>query len=178
MSSSKILRKTLAQPCEKALDGSCKYATKKCFEAVPYQPDMDRSIPARRWIDCWGWAATLKMHFDERSGRWVYLSEETRRELDKLKLNSDESYDEVVRRLLTGIYIPIKKKRYQMLILTALKDGRKRFKDLLEITGLNRVTLANHLKELLRNGKVKKEVASNDKRVRYYSLKGVENAQI
>jgi len=45
-------------------------------------------------------SATLKMHFDKKSGRWVYLSEETRRELDKLKLNSDESYDEVVRRLI------------------------------------------------------------------------------
>ena len=103
MSSSKILRKTLAQPCEKALDGSCKYATKKCFEAVPYRPDIDRSIPARRWIDCWGWAATLKMHFDKRSGRWVYLSEETRKKLDKLKLTPEESYDEIVRRLIRNM---------------------------------------------------------------------------
>jgi len=110
LSSDKILRKTLAQPCEKALDGSCKYATKKCFEAVPYQPDMDRSIPARRWIDCSAWPMSLHMFFDKKSGRWVYLSEETRRELDKLKLNSDESYDEVVRRLINAY-----KKRWKTL---------------------------------------------------------------
>ena len=99
-----LLSKVFAAPCEKALDGSCKYATKKCFEAVPYQPDMDRSLPARRWIDCSAWPMSLHMFFDKKSGRWVYLSEETRKKLDKLKLNPEESYDEVVRRLISNAY--------------------------------------------------------------------------
>lgn len=57
------MRKAFAAPCEKAVDGTCKYATKKCFEAVPYQPDIDRSIPARRWIDCWGYKASMGLKF-------------------------------------------------------------------------------------------------------------------
>ena len=43
------------------------------------------------------------MHFDKRSGRWVYLSEETRKKLDKLKLTPEESYDEIVRRLIRNM---------------------------------------------------------------------------
>ena len=43
------------------------------------------------------------MHFDKRSGRWVYLSEETRKRLDKLKLTPEESYDEIVRRLIRNM---------------------------------------------------------------------------
>jgi hypothetical protein len=94
-----ILRKVLSQGCEKALDGSCHYATAPCFTPLPYAPDM-RLIPARRWIECWGWKTTLNMFYDEKSGGYVYLSKNTRQTLDKLKLVPEESYDSVVKRLI------------------------------------------------------------------------------
>jgi len=93
-----VLSRVLADPCEKAKE--CRYASPQCFKPIPYNPSTDSAIPAKRWMLCSGWPMTLKMHLDKKSGRWVYLSEETRRELDKLKLNSDESCDEVVRRLI------------------------------------------------------------------------------
>lgn len=94
-------KKVFAAPCEKRF--SCDYATAKCFEAVPYNPETWRTIPARRWIDCYGWKKTLKMFLDKKSGSYVYLSEQTRNMLDKLKLVPSESYDEVVRRLLSEV---------------------------------------------------------------------------
>lgn len=99
MSSNKErLEKALAQPCEKA--SICIWATEACRKPVTYNPDTDNAIPARRWMNCAGWPVTLKMHFDKVSGRWVYLSEETRKMLDKFKLSAEESYDEVVKRLI------------------------------------------------------------------------------
>jgi len=56
------------------------------------------------------------------------------------------------------------------LIMEALKEGKKRFKSLLEITGLSRPALASNLKRLCQNGYLKREVDPEDYRVTYYSL--------
>jgi len=93
-----VLSRVLAAPCEKAKE--CRYASPQCFKPVSYNPSVDSAIPAKRWTVCSGWPMTLKMHFDRISGRWVYLSEKTRRKLDRLRLYPDESYDEIVQRLL------------------------------------------------------------------------------
>jgi DNA-binding HxlR family transcriptional regulator len=66
---------------------------------------------------------------------------------------------------------PSKRKQSSLnLIREALKDGKKRFTDLLEATGLSRPALADNLKEMYRNGEVEKEVDSEDYRIKYYSL--------
>lgn len=67
----------------------------------------------------------------------------------------------------------------QNLIIEALLDGKKKFKELREITGLSEPALASNLKELHRNGDVIREVDPNDFRVTYYSLtpNGLKRAQ-
>jgi DNA-binding HxlR family transcriptional regulator len=64
----------------------------------------------------------------------------------------------------------VRKQISQNLIRQALKDGKKKFKDLLEETGLSRPALAANLKEMYRNEEVKKEADPKDYRVTYYSL--------
>lgn len=91
------ISKVLATPCEKA--DVCKYATRKCREAIPYLPDEMLCLPARRWTLCCGWSLNLGMVFDEKSGNYVYLSGVTRRKLDGLK-REGETYDMVVKRLI------------------------------------------------------------------------------
>ena len=54
------------QPCEKV--DICKWASEKCKEPLAYNPETDRSIPARRWIDCHGWKDTLGLKFNEFIG--------------------------------------------------------------------------------------------------------------
>jgi len=97
----KVLSQVLSAPCEKARE--CRYASPQCFKPIPYNPQTDSVIPARRWIVCCGWTKTLNMFYDRISGRWVYLSQETRKKLDKLRLTPDESYDQIVQRLLAKI---------------------------------------------------------------------------
>ena len=96
-----VLSQVLAASCEKAKE--CRYASPQCFKPIPYNPQTDSVIPARRWVICCGWPKTLNMFYDRESGRWVYLSEKTRKKLDRLKLCPDESYDEIVQRLLENV---------------------------------------------------------------------------
>jgi DNA-binding MarR family transcriptional regulator len=56
------------------------------------------------------------------------------------------------------------------LILEALKDGRKKFGELLVRTGLSRPALASNLKQMCENGAVERESNSEDYRISYYSL--------
>lgn len=66
---------------------------------------------------------------------------------------------------------PFKRKQSaQNLIIEALLDGKKKFKELREITGLSDPALASNLKELHQNGYVAREVDPNDFRITYYSL--------
>jgi len=58
----------------------CKYASPQCHKPLSEYPldwkDWESSplpaAPNRRWMICAGWAWTLKMVFDRRSGRYVY----------------------------------------------------------------------------------------------------------
>jgi len=60
------MQKFFMQPCEKV--DICKWASEKCREPLAYNPETDRSIPARRWIDCHGWKDTLGLKFNEFIG--------------------------------------------------------------------------------------------------------------
>lgn len=66
---------------------------------------------------------------------------------------------------------PAKRREHsEKLIRTALKDGKRTFKELLKATGLSRPALADRLKEMLKHRELLKEADSEDCRIRYYSL--------
>ena len=62
----KVLSQVLAAPCEKARE--CRYASPQCFKPVSYNPQTDSAIPARRWINCWGYKASLGLEFIKELG--------------------------------------------------------------------------------------------------------------
>lgn len=71
MSEKKMLQKVLgAQPCEKAVSGECKYASRNCFNPLPMSPELN-CLPAKRWGLCYGWKKTLGLEFVKELG--VYL---------------------------------------------------------------------------------------------------------
>ena len=57
-------------------------------------------------------------------------------------------------------------------IKRALKTGKMTFSDLLKETRASRSALASHLKEMYRDGEIKKEEDPEDLRITYYSLTG------
>lgn len=67
----KNLVKKVSQSCEKAVEGTCKYITENCLKQLPYDPQYMRSTPARRWVDCYGWKATLGLEFISELG--IYM---------------------------------------------------------------------------------------------------------
>jgi len=54
-----------AQPCE--MHKFCPSASEACHQPVPYTSEM-RAIPARRWIDCWGYKKMLNLDFIQELG--------------------------------------------------------------------------------------------------------------
>jgi len=87
-------------PCEKVHE--CHYASKACYDPLTNIPlSQLNCAPRKRWILCWGWKKTRGMFFDAETGSYVYLSKLTRRRLETLKKTEDESYDNVVQRLIT-----------------------------------------------------------------------------
>jgi len=51
-----IASNVYAQPCE--MHKICPLASKACHESIPYTEKM-RTIPARRWIDCWAYKTKI-----------------------------------------------------------------------------------------------------------------------
>lgn len=64
----KKLLNVLSQPCEKAVNGECQYASDNCFKNPPYDPKYWRTIPSRRWIDCYGYKRSLNLTFIRQLG--------------------------------------------------------------------------------------------------------------
>jgi hypothetical protein len=61
----------LSQPCEKAFNGECLYASPNCFKSPPYDPKYWRTIPGRRWIDCYGWKKTNGLVFSKKLASYI-----------------------------------------------------------------------------------------------------------
>jgi hypothetical protein len=66
-----ILLRVLSQPCEKAINGECRFASPNCYKAPPYDPESWRTIPGRRWMDCYGWKRTMGLVFSSKIGGYV-----------------------------------------------------------------------------------------------------------
>jgi hypothetical protein len=66
-----MLLRALSQPCEKAVNGECRYASPNCYKAPPYDPKYWRTIPARRWMDCYGWKKTIGFVFSKKLGCYI-----------------------------------------------------------------------------------------------------------
>lgn len=60
-----LARKIYATPCEKAK--ICPSASEACYEALPYESEW-RTIPARRWIDCYAYKQMLGLEFIKELG--------------------------------------------------------------------------------------------------------------